>query len=245
MTPLSLAHLAPGSAFRLLIVCALALHIAGGSIGIVSGYAAILARKGGGLHRRAGLAFTASMVVMGAMAMILAVRIPQRGNIAGGLLAAYLVTTGWMAMRRDTNGRRFEIGAGLFALALALVQVGFGLEAQASPGHRLDGYPPAPYFVFAAITASLAWGDLRLALNGGRGGRLARHIGRMGLALFFAAASFFLGQQKVMPAFMRGSPALLLLGLAPLGLTVFWLVRIRLSKRRPRAALRPAADVAS
>jgi hypothetical protein len=55
--------------------------------------------------------------------------------------------------------------------------------------------------------------------------------------LFFAAASFFLGQQKVMPQFMHGSPVLWVLGLAPLGFMIFWLIRVR---RRPGPKLKTA-----
>jgi hypothetical protein len=49
----------------------------------------------------------------------------------------------------------------------------------------------------------------------------------MCFALFFATSFFFLGQQKVMPAFMHGSPILFVPALAPLVLMIFWLVRVR------------------
>ena len=42
-----------------------------------------------------------------------------------------------------------------------------------------------------------------------------------------ASASFFLGQQKVMPLWMHGSPVLTVLGTAPLGFLIFWLIRVR------------------
>jgi len=44
-----------------------------------------------------------------------------------------------------------------------------------------------------------------------------------------ATGSFFLGQ--VMPAFMHGSPVLVALGIAPLPLMIFWLVRVRFTNR--------------
>ena len=52
----------------------------------------------------------------------------------------------------------------------------------------------------------------------------------MCLGWFVATGSFFLGQQKDMPAFMHGSPILLALGVAPLPLLVFWMLRVRLTK---------------
>jgi uncharacterized membrane protein len=248
MTPLSIARLPAGSPLWIyaLVTAALILHIAAGSAAIVTGYVAIFASKGGRLHRRAGILFVLAMVTMGCAAIFLALRIPQRGNVAGGLLAAYLVATGWMTVRRQAGRTgRFEIGALLLVLALAGAMAAFGLKAQASPSHRLDGYPPALYFNVVVIALLFAAGDLRMILRGGVAGvqRLSRHILRMGFAFFVAAGSFFLGQQKVMPAAFHGSPVLLVLGLAPLGLMLFWLVRVRIGPRKRRAAaLAPAAS---
>ena len=56
---------------------------------------------------------------------------------------------------------------------------------------------------------------------------MARHLWRLSAALTIASGSFFLGQQRVMPVFMRGSPWLFVPVVAPLLLMVFWLVRVR------------------
>jgi hypothetical protein len=87
----------------------------------------------------------------------------------------------------------------------------------------------APYFVFATLTAFLALTDLNMILRGGLAGvpRIARHLWRMCLAFFFATSFFFIGQQKVMPVFLHRSPVLLVLGLAPLALLIFWAIRVR------------------
>jgi hypothetical protein len=79
--------------------------------------------------------------------------------------------------------------------------------------------------------------------------RIARHLWRMCAALFVATSSFFIGQQKVMPAAWHGSPVLLALGVAPLALMAFWLVWIRLSRRfrpapAPLEATAPAGEAA-
>jgi hypothetical protein len=52
----------------------------------------------------------------------------------------------------------------------------------------------------------------------------------MCLGWFIATGSFFLGQQKDMPAFLHGSPILLILAMAPLALLLFWMFRVRLTK---------------
>ncbi len=56
--------------------------------------------------------------------------------------------------------------------------------------------------------------------------RVARHLWRMCFALFIAAGSLFLGQQKVFPASWRGSPILRAPPLLTLILMVFWIVRV-------------------
>jgi FtsH-binding integral membrane protein len=242
MKPLSLAHLPPDAWLFALVFGVLAFHIAAAGVGIVSGYVAAFAAKGRLLHRRAGTLFVVAMVAMAAAATFLAIRIQQRGNIAAGVFVAYLVLSGWMTVRREA-GRigRFEIAAFLVAGALAGAMAASGLEARMSPTGTLDSYPAGPYFVLAIIIAFFAWGDLRMILRGGVEGkrRLSRHVGRMGFAFFIAAGFFFLGRQKTMPAFIQGSPVLLVLGLAPLGLMIFWLVRIGRGDRRQLAPAAP------
>jgi hypothetical protein len=78
-----------------------------------------------------------------------------------------------------------------------------------------------------------------MILRGGISGaqRIARHLWRMCFALFFAAAFFFLGQQQVLPKVIRGSPFLVVLALAPLILMIFWLFRVRFSKRFKSGAM--------
>jgi hypothetical protein len=53
----------------------------------------------------------------------------------------------------------------------------------------------------------------------------------MSFGLFIATGSFFLGQQQVFPVRWRGSIVLMVLGLFPLGLLVFWVVRVRFGKK--------------
>src|SRR3954466_8297786 len=100
MTAISLSHLAAGNGLYGLILALLALHIGAACVAILAGYGAMGVRKGGNLHRRFGLVFVGSMVAMGATASLLAIRIHQRGNIAAGILAAYLVVSAWMTVRR-------------------------------------------------------------------------------------------------------------------------------------------------
>jgi hypothetical protein len=89
----------------------------------------------------------------------------------------------------------------------------------------------------ARIAAIAAFSDLRVIRRGGIAGapRIARHLWRMCVALLIASLSFFLGQQKVMPAFMRGSPLLFIPEITVLVLMIFWLFRVRMGRRNKRS----------
>ena len=243
--PVSLSHLAPGSPPWAVaaIVAALVLHIGGGAIGILSGFATLAVKKGDRLHRLFGTIFFASMLIMAAMASCLALLINQKGNIVGGILTFYLVLTAWAAARQKTAGiGRLDAAAVLIPLGVAAGLVAWGVEAAESPTGRLDG--AAPYFIMAWLAALFAILDVKVIRQGGVVGkqRIARHLWRMCVALFFASASFFLGQQKVMPAWMRGSPFLFVPALAPLVAMLVWLLRQRLTRsaRAMRSWLRQA-----
>jgi hypothetical protein len=99
----------------------------------------------------------------------------------------------------------------------------------------------APLYAFAVLCAIAVAGDVHLLRRGGLAGvaRLTRHLWRMGLCLFIAAGSFFLGQPKFLPPEVRGTFLQFALPLAALGLLLFWLVKVRWPKRR-RRSVQPA-----
>jgi len=55
--------------------------------------------------------------------------------------------------------------------------------------------------------------------------------------MFIATGSFFLGQAKVIPKPIRVFPVLTILALLPLILMLFWLARVRLSRRSSQSSL--------
>ena len=116
----------------------------------------------------------------------------------------------------------------------------FILMAINSPTGRIGKTPPQAFYVFVLVGAIAAAGDIKMILRGGLSGsaRIARHLWRMSAALTIASGSFFLGQQRVMPVYMQGSPWLFVPVFAPLLLMVFWLIRVRFMRRfkAPRIA---------
>lgn len=225
------------------------LHIAGGSVAIVSGTIAVAVRKGGRLHVLAGNVFFISMLVMASIgAFVAPFLVTAQGNpklfdSAAGFFTSYLVITSWLTVRRKagTTGRA-EMAAFVFASLLAATIVLLGTRTAGSA---------TGYYALGAIVALAAALDLRVILNRGitGGPRIARHLWRMCLALFVAVGSFFLGQQRVMPEFMQGSPWLSVPPLAVLAMMLFWLLKLRFArvinelkrKRRLRRAI-PAAS---
>ena len=79
----------------------LVLHIGGGAIGILSGLAVIFTRKGSRLHRRIGAAFFWAMAIAYLIGAGVAPFLDegQRPNFTAGVLALYLLLSGWAAAR--------------------------------------------------------------------------------------------------------------------------------------------------
>lgn len=205
------------------------LHIAGGLVAIISGAIALALRKGGRPHALAGNVFFISLMVMASIGAFVAPFLvtprgdPKLFDSTVGFFTCYLVMTGWMTVRRraGTIGRA-EMAAFVFASLLAAWIVLLGTMA---PGSA------TAYYVLGAIIALAAALDLKVILNRGIAGtpRLRRHLWRMCTALFIASGSFFLGQQRVMPAFVQGSPWLAIPALAPLAMMLFWLLKLSLA----------------
>jgi uncharacterized membrane protein len=205
---------------------ALVLHVGGGIVGILSGTAAALFRKGSHLHRAAGDIFVVAMLTIGTVGAAMATFLTQWTNVMGGTFTVYLIGSAWAtAHRRDGGAGRFEIAAMCAALAAA---AWFAWVGAHSPDGLIDGQPWQPAVVFGVIAVLAAAMDFRVIRNGGITGvpRIARHLWRMCLGLFIAASSFFIGQQQVMPVFIQGSPVLWIPAVAPLLLMIFWLVRV-------------------
>ena len=242
---MTVLELPPGSSQAALAAAeaVLILHIAGGTVGLVSGAAALMFRKGERMHRTAGSVFFVAMLIMSGIGACVSPFLAdgQRPNTVAGIMTFYLVATAWAAIRRKEGSvGRFELGGLFVALGVAAAGVIFALEARNSPTGTIDGSPPQAFYVFMVIGTFAAASDLKVILRGGISGapRIARHLWRMCTALFIAAGSLFLGQPQVFPEFVRGSPILFAPVLAPLALMIFWLTRVRLTNwfRREAAA---------
>ena len=211
----------------------LALHVGGAAVGLVSGGAAMVFRKGGRLHRAAGNLFFVSMLAMSGVGAAVAPFLPsqQLPNTLAGVFTFYLVASAWATVARKPGEiGRFEVGALFVALGAAAAGSGFGWANAHSP-HPLHGPEGTVPYAFAVVAALAAACDVRMIRRGGVSGapRLARHLWRMSTALLIAAGSFA-GQPKAIPEFLRGSPLLVLPMLAVLAAMIYWLIRVRLTR---------------
>lgn len=208
----------------------LLVHICAGTIGLLSGFVAMAFRKGSRYHGMAGNAFFVSMLTMSSVGAYLALLKHQSSNVFGGTLTFYLVATAWAtARRRDGESSKLDWIGFVAALAVGIVIAMFGFQAAASPTGAKDNVPAPMYFVLSSVALLSAGGDLRMLWRGGLFGaqRIARHLWRMCFAWFIASGSVFLARPHLFPAILRETYILVFLGLLPLFLMIFWLVRVR------------------
>jgi len=224
----------PETALRSATSLAYVVHVGCGTIGLVSGTVAAFAQKGERLHRAAGTLFFVSMLVMATFAAWLAIAIPgQMSNLQGAILTFYLVATAWLTVRRKQRTVGLAEKIGLAAILCLCVSLG-GLRIAAAAGIVPQIGAPlliATYMV-TAIAAVAAIGDARLVIQGGIVGtaRVARHLWRMLTALFLAFGSGFgNGLARLLPGPFHVPPLFLTPMLLPLGLLIFWMIRVRLT----------------
>src|SRR5216684_1186178 len=224
----------------------LIVHICGGSLGLLSGTAAMCFRKGSPRHVLAGRVFVASMLIMGAFAAYLAITRHQPNNIGGGILTVYLIGTAWLtARRKDGETSRWDWVWLMIPLANGILLWMTGVKVLRSGDSSLGGVPVGMMFFLGSVCLLAAAGDVRMLVRGGVAGvkRISRHLWRMCFGLFIASGSFFFGGSnrplRLLSTVGLGkylSPALfnttlyLVLTILPLILLIFWLVRVRFTK---------------
>jgi len=218
-------------------------HICAGTLGLLSGTAALSFRKGSPRHVLAGKVFVASMLTMAVGAVYLAVVKHQPNNIGGGIFTFYLILTAWLtARRRDRETSRFDWAVLLIPLALGILAWMSGVKALRSHEDLPGGVPVGMHLFMASVMLLAAAGDARMLLRGGVVGtqRVVRHLWRMCFGLFIATGSFFLGPSnrplrllstvglgQHLPSALFSVNLYLLLTILPLALLIFWLVRLR------------------
>lgn len=217
------------------------LHVLAGALALIAGAVAMFAVKGGTLHRRSGMAFAVAMLVMTCSAVVIAAFLRSNPmNVVAGTLTFYLVCTGVLTVRRSVEqSRRLATGFMLLALTGSASAFALAFVALGSADGRVQGMPASPFILFGVIGLVGGLLDARMlrarSLLGAH--RLARHLWRMGLAMWIATASFFFGQADLFSEPVRKSGVLAIPVLLVLGFLLYWLLRV-LWKRKHAVSVR-------
>jgi uncharacterized membrane protein len=212
----------------------LPIHVIAGALAMILGAVALLASKGGTVHRRVGVVFVYAMLTMGVSGSILATKESLTNiNVIGGFMTAYFVITAFTAVRpASVWTRRLNVLAIIIGLVVGFIWMWLFVRAVTAQQRTV------PFFmVFSALLLGVSMlagvvGDLRVMRKGiprGRA-RLVRHLWRMCFALFIAVGSFIAIPERVAALlpdvfatpFMRG------LAVASVFVAMFyWLWRVR------------------
>lgn len=209
------------------------LHVLAGTLGLLTGYAALYASKGSPAHRRIGMVFVYTMLTMCFFGIAIAIGrgVAPEINIPAAAITAYLIITAVTAVRPEFTGDRpLQMGLTLAALAIGIADVRFAVDAFANGGTR-NGMPAFPFVMFGAIAFFGVTGDVRVLRAGPRRGasRIARHLWRMCIALFIAALSASFQFSRMVPRELR-IPVMVIPMFVALGCMCYWLWRVRFRK---------------
>ena len=219
----------------------LILHIAGGAIGILTGWIASASRKGQKLHRISGQTFFVAMFVSYLIAACVAPFLNDgaRPNTVAGILALYLLFSGVAAARR----RQFKASQAeriglLFALFITAMGAWFAFESFLGPAGNIDGSPPEAFAVFIIMGCFAIIGEVRVLMRGqlSNADRIKRHLWRMCASFFIASGSFFVGQPQVFPVWFNETPLPDLLSFAPIIIMIYFMLRYSRTAKQPEPA---------
>ena len=186
----------------------------------------------------AGQIFVGGMLALGGTGTVMAYARSEPPNIVAGLLTILHGDDGLddrPPQRRPIRERSTWVAlTAAFGFLAYLWPLAF--EALSRPNRTMNGVPAAMSFFVGSVMLLAAAGDVRMLARGGVTGarRIGRHAWRMSFGLFIATGSFFLGKQQLFPVRWRGSVALTVLGVFPLGLLLFWAMRLRFGNRFKR-----------
>ena len=206
------------------------LHILMGVFALISGTIAFFSRKGASLHKKSGLIFVITMLIMSSTGAFLAALGGEKLNIVAGCLTFYLVATAFLVVHPFNKYDRFYNTLFMvFGVIVGVIGMIVGVSLLNDGVIKIDGQPTQVLIVFSAIALIASVCDLRIVFSSRLKGKqkLIRHIWRMGIAMFLATTSFFLGQSQVIPEEIRTTAFLITPVLLVLLLTIYWLVRVQ------------------
>ncbi len=159
------------------------IHTPAGSIGLVAATVALFTKKGGALHRKAGICFTISMLIMLISGFVAALLKESIDDMFLSAVVMYTVFTAWLTAHHKKNETDF-----LEYVALVWV-IAVGIAAFLINASWSEVGSQNPYLYWASFAIFCAIGDVRnlhWACSSGIQ-RVIRHVWRVGFSLIWAA----------------------------------------------------------
>ncbi|OHU85687.1 MULTISPECIES: DUF2306 domain-containing protein [Pseudoalteromonas] len=213
-----------------MIFIVILIHITAGAIVLLTGFTAIVAKKGNAFHRQLGNVYVVSMLTLGISGTIIAVVRYVPISIMNGLVLCYFVLSAINVIRQPDNqtnlADRFLF---CFATLLFLGLFGFAYQTMLMPDGKLGGFGTTAYVIFGSVLAFCSVADYRYIKLGGLQGKdkLIRHLWRMFFPLFMSTAAFFLGQAIHIPEAIRTIEFLLTPVAFVILTAVYWVFKVK------------------
>ena len=225
--------MAPAYLPSMLFSTLLALHIAGGALGLLAGTAVIARAKGDRVHRRIGRAFAAGMITAGLTSLVMAVLHPNVFLFIVGVFTLYLVGTGMRYNRLRGLGRGERPAAIDYGLTGAMAVFGVAFLAYGGYALARGGTMGTVLLVFGAIgllSVRQDVGNYRGRVKSPRYWLLA-HVARMMGAYIAALTAFLVVNAEHLPSAVPGVVWWLLPTAVLVPFIVRWNRGIRLGRR--------------
>jgi uncharacterized membrane protein len=207
----------------------LVIHIATGSIALVSGLAAFIYKKGSPNHKLAGKVFLYTMLIMALSGFYLALLRDVHITMLASGLTSYLVLSSWLAVKRPSaNLKWMELATFVYGGVVTAYAAFLSYQGANGITDSLGSYivPAGVYYFFTAILSCAFVMDIRRYVIGelSMKQKVLRHLWRMCVAMYFATSSFF-GQVQIFPEVVVKSGILSLPELMVFLTMVFWLIK--------------------
>ncbi len=212
-------------------------HFWVGCLSMAAGFIAFATRKGGQIHRKAGLVFVFTMTLLSLSGLWLSIARQILPTVFLSGVAFHLILTSWTSTLPKRSSfdfvTRFSgILSGLIVLGIAYC----GVLALQAPDGQLIEIPAFAFFIVSGLVALIFISDVSFAKseNPSRKRRITRHLWRMGIAFFLSTGIFFGGNTHVLPEYLKHPVFLTTPVIAVLLWTLYYIVRVNfLDGRKP------------
>lgn len=212
-------------------------HVGLGSLAVLVGAIALIAKKGQSVHIKYGYWFAWSMVASSLIGSVMGVINYSNFLITGfaGILSVTLISSSLLTLRRKEKYTSTEIGIAAVNMLNFCAIAACGVWAMQYDDGMLFGFYAEDYFFLAIMTLVVLIGDIQYIITKHirPNIKIARHLWRMCLGFFIAVGSAFSGPGAVaFPEPVQQSGILFVPELLIFLFMIYWFIRFRFFARR-------------